>query len=365
MRTILIDDERLALEVLEQMLSSFKEIQIVGSYTDYKEVLEELDEIKPEIIFLDIEMGEMDGLELANIIVSKLGDIDIIFVTAYSQFAVDAFEINAIDYLLKPVQEKRLEKAINRLIANKKRSEELDSKRLNELKVYSFGVFKVLDRENKTLNWRTQKSKELFAFLWQRKERALSKDLIIESIFSDRALDKATTLLHTTIYQLRKNLEKLGYVNGIIYSEEGYQLNLPLRSDLDHLRILLKKEDIKNEDIEEILKIYKGDFLEENYHWALDSQEFYRQLVLNKLEIFSREEIEKKRISLLLKFTLDKLYELNPFNNSVVQLMINYYGLKKETVGLKIFFKEYKDYLWEEMKLLPSNEIKNTYLKYI
>lgn len=110
MKTILIDDEAMALEVLQQMLSPYKEIEILGSYTDYKEVIQDLKKIKPELVFLDIEMPEINGLEVAEIIMGEVEDVEIVFVTAYSQYAVDAFEINAIDYLLKPIQEKRLAK---------------------------------------------------------------------------------------------------------------------------------------------------------------------------------------------------------------------------------------------------------------
>ena len=118
MKTILIDDEPMALEVLANLLPAYEDLDIVGRYTNPLDALEKIKITEPDIIFLDIEMGNMNGLELAQVFMAELPKVEIVFVTAYSQYAVDAFELNAIDYLLKPIQEKRLIKAIERLRGN-------------------------------------------------------------------------------------------------------------------------------------------------------------------------------------------------------------------------------------------------------
>ena len=79
----------------------------------------------------------------------------------------------------------------------------------NRLKVNSFGSFEVLDSMENPLIWRTQKSKELFAYLWSKKERAVSKMLIMETIFPDKDLDKATTLLHTNYLSIEKEFREI------------------------------------------------------------------------------------------------------------------------------------------------------------
>ena len=367
MKTILIDDEPMALEVLENMLAPYKEIEILGSYTNSRDVLDNIEKIKPEIIFLDIEMGELSGLELGEIIMGKLEDVEIVFVTAYSQYAVDAFEINAIDYLLKPIQEKRLFKAIERL-RERKREKEIykeEVKASNKLEILSFGGFQVVDSKGRALKWRTRKSKELFIYLWTRKDQISSKDMIIEAIFPDKALEKATTLLHTTVYQLRKGLERLGFLNSIIYSEEGYKLNIATESDLERLINIIEKEQYRETDIRKILKIYRGDFLEEGYTWAMELQQMFRRLTFKLLEEFSKKELERENFSAALEASLDKLYQIDPLNNSGVLMIAKYYGKQRETVKLKNFFTNYKNELWEEMRLKPVKEIVDTYNKYI
>lgn len=308
-------------------------------------------------------MGEMNGLEVAEIIMNKLELVEIVFVTAYSQYAVDAFEVNAIDYLLKPIQENRLKKAIARLkssdIYNKK------EEATNKLKIKSFNGFQVLDGQGGPISWRTKKAKELFAYLWARKDRISTKDLIIETIFPDKGIDKGSTLVHTTIYQLRKVLKKLGYPRGIIYLQGGYRLDLPMESDLEELLDIIRKENYNEKDIMGILNIYKDDFLREGYPWAMELQETYRHLVFKAIEGFVKEELEKERFHPILKISLDKLYRMDPFNDSIVSMMIYYYGKQKQTISLEEFFKTYEKELWNEMDLNPPQNIIDTYNKYI
>lgn len=366
MKTILVDDEPIALDVLKIMLSSYEDVDIVGSYTNPIDALDSSKEIQPEVIFLDIEMGEINGLEMAELFIEELDDVEIVFITAYSQYAVDAFEINAIDYLLKPTQEKRLHKTIGRLEEKIKRKYIQNEKNdIKKLRVNSFGGFEVLDNMNNPLIWRTQKSKELFAYLWKKKEKAVSKMLIMDTIFPDKDLDKASTLLHTTIYQIRKNLKRFGWSNGIIHFNDSYQLNVPIISDAEELDKILELKQYNDENIREALKIYRGDFLEEGYHWALDIQQKYRDMVFNILEGFSRERLKDGILSSNLKACLDKIYKMDPFNEGVAKMMIDYYGKQSKRSSLEYFFNDYVGNLWVEMGLEPMESTLELYRKYM
>jgi len=111
-RALIVDDERLARKELISLLTEIKEIEVVGEADDVNSAILEIQKLNPDVIFLDIQMPGKSGFELLEQV-----DIDakIIFVTAYDEFAIRAFEVNAIDYLLKPVNPKRLEEAIKRL----------------------------------------------------------------------------------------------------------------------------------------------------------------------------------------------------------------------------------------------------------
>ncbi len=111
-KTILIDDERLARVELRSMLEKIEQIEVIGEAKNGEEGIEKINELDPDLIFLDISMPGMSGFEM----IKKLTDIPrVIFVTAYDEFALKAFEINAMDYILKPVEKNRLESAINKL----------------------------------------------------------------------------------------------------------------------------------------------------------------------------------------------------------------------------------------------------------
>jgi DNA-binding LytR/AlgR family response regulator len=111
-RTLLVDDEDLARAALRRALESVSDFQIVGEATNGVEAIEMIGELRPDVVLLDIEMPGFNGFE----VVQQLTNAPVIvFVTAYDEYAVRAFEANAIDYLLKPVQPERLERALTRV----------------------------------------------------------------------------------------------------------------------------------------------------------------------------------------------------------------------------------------------------------
>jgi two-component system, LytTR family, response regulator len=123
-QTILVDDERLAREGLKNLLKEHTEIQIIGEASNVDEALEMIDKLKPQLIFLDIQMPEKTGFDLLEDLIETPF---IIFTTAYDEFAIKAFEVNALDYLLKPIQKDRLGEAI---LKAKKQIEELRLEKL-------------------------------------------------------------------------------------------------------------------------------------------------------------------------------------------------------------------------------------------
>lgn len=112
LRTIIVDDERLARKELRLMLTDFDEISVVGEARNLSETIELIKNEKPDVVFLDIQLRHENGFDLFEKVEHNF---KLIFVTAFDEFAIRAFEINALDYLLKPVNPKRLKTAIDRL----------------------------------------------------------------------------------------------------------------------------------------------------------------------------------------------------------------------------------------------------------
>ncbi len=113
MKALVIDDERLARKELISLLSEFPRIEIVGEAVNADDAIEKIDALKPDILFLDIQMPGKNGFELLETldVVPK-----VIFTTAYDEYALKAFEVSALDYLLKPIRKERLEECVQKIM---------------------------------------------------------------------------------------------------------------------------------------------------------------------------------------------------------------------------------------------------------
>lgn len=112
LRAYIVDDERLAVERLARLLEGTGRVRIVGRETDPENAIVALSTADVDVLFLDIQMPGMDGFELLE----RLGrDIQVVFTTAYDRYALDAFTVNSVDYLLKPVEPERLDQTIDKL----------------------------------------------------------------------------------------------------------------------------------------------------------------------------------------------------------------------------------------------------------
>lgn len=132
MRALIIDDERLARKELTNLLQEYQEIEIIGEAANAEEAQEKIISLKPDLLFLDIQMPGKTGFEL-------LEDLEavpeVVFTTAYDEYALKAFDFNALDYLLKPIEPSRLKETVQKLIAKEKKAkvemmDEVDEKKL-------------------------------------------------------------------------------------------------------------------------------------------------------------------------------------------------------------------------------------------
>src|SRR2546423_11364491 len=112
LRAVLVDDEQLARDELGFLLGQVGGVQIIGQAGNGVEAVAAINRLKPDVVFLDIQMPGLTGFEVARRMIDAETASHIIFVTAYDQHAIEAFEVNAVDYLLKPVDPARLEVAI-------------------------------------------------------------------------------------------------------------------------------------------------------------------------------------------------------------------------------------------------------------
>ncbi len=111
-KALIIDDERLARNELKKLLQDFPEVEVIGEAANANEGIEKIEELSPDLIFLDIQMPGKTGFDM---LLELEKAPHVIFTTAYDEFALKAFEVNALDYLMKPVEPKRLADALHKL----------------------------------------------------------------------------------------------------------------------------------------------------------------------------------------------------------------------------------------------------------
>ncbi len=143
LRTIIVDDETPAREELHFLISSYPEIKLVGEAASGTEAVRLAESLLPDVIFLDIKMWDLNGFETAKSIFEKGINPFIVFATAYDEYAIKAFEINAVDYILKPFSKKRLDKTVSRIIDLFKSNE-------NHFEMYKF--IEYVETMNKSQN---------------------------------------------------------------------------------------------------------------------------------------------------------------------------------------------------------------------
>lgn len=321
-RVIIVDDELPALKMAESVLRAFDDIQICGAFSDSDELLQCIPSVEADLILLDIKMPGMHGLELAGRINEIRSDIFIVFVTAYDSYAIDAFEIEALDYIMKPITEDRIRKMLERYI--KRCGVQKKNEKQRHTFVRSFGRFSVGSEDGEKMKFRTVKTEELLAFLIHHQGNPVSKEKIMEELWFDRDTDKAQSILYTTLYQLRKDLENFGLIDVIENSrKEGGICRLLWSPDYwdcaEYMKLYKQYKDgrLTVENVKRLVEIYKNGYLTDNgYRWAEERQ---AELELNCAEILESivdNEVQRHRFEFALVY-LKKWEEIFPFNESI------------------------------------------------
>ncbi|RKN85612.1 response regulator [Paenibacillus ginsengarvi] len=279
-KAILIDDEEIALDVLDIQLAEIGGVTVAGKFQLVSEALEQCARLRPDLIFLDIEMPGISGLAAAELLFDRCPDAEIIYVTAHHQYAIDAFDTNAIGYLLKPVAKERLIKALSRFAdLQEKKAKPNDAAPVMEgktgeggeaaLSLKVLGSMELYATDGRLMTWRTKKTKELFALLWHYQGQPVYRYGIQEELWPDYPADRSQRLLHTSLYYLRVMFKSEGYPDIVMHGDERYWINKSvIQSDIDRLSDKLETG-LAGEELLETLQLYDGDYFEtEHYPWA-------------------------------------------------------------------------------------------------
>jgi len=363
---ILVDDEVPALEELQYHLSKYPDVSVIDMYSNPMEAIAAIQAKKPDLIFLDIDMPFINGMEFAL----KIQDIniktEIVFVTAHHEYSLQAFEVHALDYILKPIADERFSKTMARVI-EQCNIRNYQSNKSESVFIKCFGKFDIIKYDkNEVLKWRTAKTRELFLYLLCRHDKTITKNELINVLFEGFEEKKAQNNLYVTMFYLKKSLDILG-TKGISINE-NYTLNISpgICDFIDFTRLIDNDpetyDDEQIEEFENIIGKYKGLYLEEeDYLWAIETREFldrkYEELSLFIANYYNERNQDKKAINSLIR-----LLRNNPLSEDGIIKLLDIYMSQENDEQYKKFYKEYEKTMKEEFDLEPEQKYSDYYV---
>lgn len=254
-----VDDEKLARELLLDAIKECISDAEIHEFGDAMSAIEFSEKTRPDIVFTDINMPEINGLDFAKRLKSVNSKVNIVFVTGYSQYAMEAVNLHASGYVTKPITAKKVQEELNNLLYPVDRPK-------SGVYVHTFGNFDLLV-DGEAVKFRREKSKELLALLIDRGRESLSNERIATYLYPESEYDsKAKNQITTIIADLRKTLEEVNAENILIKKWGQLQLN-PDNVRCDAYDYWAGEPYAIN--------LFKGEYME-NYSWSEDSKaKFY------------------------------------------------------------------------------------------
>ena len=253
MRILIVDDEEYLREDLRDAVERVSPGNEYFFASEYNGAVKLIDSHSFDIAFLDIQMPGKNGLTLAETIKKKCPKINIIMVTAYSQYALDALKLFVSGYLLKPVMDKDLKETLKNL-----RNPVEKNDGVRKLKVRCFGNFDIFT-DGKPMAFKRQREKEMLAYLICLKGASASRNEICAALFEESITPEKAVINFKTIFSsLRKDLERQGFDEILIHNSNSYAVNTELL-DCDYYDYLVGTCDESES--------YHGEFMNQ-YSWA-------------------------------------------------------------------------------------------------
>lgn len=371
MKAIIVDDEHWNNIYLNQILVEVG-VEVSECFTNPFEALSMVEKLQPDVVFVDIEMPGMSGLELAEKIYSGKNNAEIVFVTAYDHYAIDAFRVNALDYLLKPLKIEQLKETINRIEKRLLGMREIHDMNPNtDVRISLFGNLSVhVGNHQQSIHWITIKCAEAFVYmLLQDKGKEVSKWQLIEVLWYEKNAVKAEMNLRSTISRLNKTLREAGTGIAMISTNYGYQLDfIKAEVTIDALQLkqlaldssVMDTNNIKQ--IEDVLYDCDNIFLEAfSSVWCEPYRDQYRQYVVllakRLLSYYDSVDLDPLKSIRLVEL----LISLDPYEDAIQARALKHIARFKGKKYLLEYYNNYITMLEKEIGTEPSVTLNTLY----
>ena len=265
MKIIAVDDEKLALKLLVKSISEAVPDATIYDFRDAKEALLFVQNEKVDVAFLDIQMMDISGIELAKRLIKIEPYINIVFVTGFNEYRGDAFELHASGYVTKPVTTEKIKEEMKYLRFQHK--ENNGSKYL--IKAQCFGTFDAKDSNDVPIHFVRSKAKEVLAYLIYRQGASSTAREISAALFEDSDWStKEQNYFRQLILALINSLKAIGAEDVLVKNFNSFAVNTSL-IDCDYFDLVLKNKKPNN---------YMGEFMSQ-YYWAEDAIFYVEELI--------------------------------------------------------------------------------------
>ena len=360
MKVLLMGDEAPVLRLLRHVLNSFEEVEVIGEFSDSSKGLQAIKELQPDVCFLDIEMPRVNGLAIASELMAL--QTQVVFVTAYEHYAIEAFKVNAVDYILKPITKEEIGRVLKKL-----KPKEIQNKPLRvqgELSASYMGEFSVAYK-GAILDWPTEKVADLCAYFLYHKGTKIDKWTLCDIFWPNLLPEKAKHNLYNAIYLLKKLFDSHG-IHYTITNRHGYYEFMieDIVIDFEKMDELLEDNSNGNkrsiENLEEIERLYVDEFMvRKDYIWCqsirMHYEHAYSQSLDQLLECYIQESLKDK--ALLLG---RKILQRYPEKEKIAVLLMPIYRVQG-IAALQKFYNDYSSYLMEELQLSLSENTESYY----
>lgn len=365
MRAIIVDDEQPSIDMLKMHLEREGSITVVGAYRKPKEALAAAAAVQPDVAFLDIHMPLMDGLELAELLTGQCDNLEIVFTTAYEQYALAAFRRNAIDYLLKPITPEAVHDTVKRL--NKRRGMAAAPVRKNTAAIKCFGEFSVIGSSGERIGWRTAKAEELMAYLLMKRGQPISKWDMITDLWPECAMDeRAHSNLHTTLYQVKKALKAAGVDFSITFMMRKYIVDTGgvQCESIEFEQFALQEKGVTPDNehrYKRMLEMFAGPlFGDLDYAWCHADKERFLRYFSGMAHSYSRFLFERGQFEAAAAL-IQRLLAMSPFDEDAHEWILRMYAERQDRVAFVRHFHKMQAILRDELGLQPKPVLQQVY----
>jgi two-component SAPR family response regulator len=367
MNVILVDDEKSMLLIMKKMILRIPGIEITGAFQSSSEAYEFIKENMVDIAFIDIKMPEESGLDFARRTMSEFEKINIVFLTSHKEYALEAFDVHAVDYIVKPVSKKRLEDTLKRI------SEKYTFTMPNsyghdsvKLSVYCLGRLDIRCLDFGIVHLNSSKSLELLSYLILNKGEFVSKWRVMEDVFAEMPPHNAEIYLNTAIYRLRKALEQHEMKSSVISLNEAYRIDIKdiyidfidFDNRVSSLYIL---NESNIEDAIETEKLFVGQlFGDKGYHWSLPENERLCEVHWNFSKELASYLLVNNRLTTSLQI-LKNMERKDVLDEEVNSLLMRLHAAKGDKTSLIKQYNRFTKETHRELNVAPGNSISKLY----